>query len=83
MNLIPHGLSASIRPGAIQTYIAQGLTNMEIAQREFISINSVKTYIRAAYRKIGVHSRSQAVSWAIQNGIDPARQSSQDRSRNT
>ncbi|WP_345520958.1 response regulator transcription factor [Nocardioides conyzicola] len=49
--------------------IAEGLTNQEIADRVYISINSVKTYIRAAYRKVGVNSRSQAAIWAMQHGI--------------
>ena len=49
--------------------IAEGLTNQEIADRVFISINSVKTYIRSAYRKIGVNSRSQAAVWGMQHGI--------------
>jgi DNA-binding CsgD family transcriptional regulator len=49
--------------------IAEGLTNQEIADRVYVSINSVKTYIRAAYRKIGVNSRSQAAVWCIQHGI--------------
>ena len=48
--------------------IAAGLTNNEIAETTALSINSIKTYIRAAYRKIGASSRSQAVLWAVRNG---------------
>ena len=33
-------------------------------------INTVKTYIRTAYRKIGVTSRSQAVAWGFRNGFE-------------
>ncbi len=53
--------------------IAQGLSNQEIADRAFLTINSVKTYIRSAYRKIGVERRTQAVLWATQNGFVPTR----------
>ena len=35
----------------------------------FLSINSVKTYIRTAYRKIGVTRRQLAVIWAPQHGF--------------
>jgi DNA-binding CsgD family transcriptional regulator len=49
--------------------LTQGLTNQEIADHAFISINSVKTYVRAAYRKIGVTRRSQAVSWGLRAGF--------------
>ena len=49
--------------------IAGGLSNQEIAATLYVSINSVKTYIRSAYRKIGVGRRSQAVVWAVQHGL--------------
>lgn len=64
-------VALSAREAQTLTYITQGLSNKEIAERLYLSINSVKTYIRTTYRKLGVTTRSQAVSWAIQNGIDP------------
>ena len=51
--------------------ITRGLTNSEIADQLFLSINSVKTYVRSAYRRIGVTTRSQAVAWCIQHGFAP------------
>jgi NarL family two-component system response regulator LiaR len=51
--------------------ITQGLSNKEIAQRAFLGINSVKTYVRTAYRKINVTSRAQAVLWGVENGFKP------------
>lgn len=62
-------LGLSQRESEMLTYITRGLTNDEIARRSYLSINSVKTYIRTAYRKIGVRSRSQAVAWGYQNGF--------------
>jgi len=64
-----HGLSA--RESEMLTFIARGLSNQEIAERAYLSINTVKTYIRTAYRKVGVDSRSQAVGWALRNGFEP------------
>ncbi len=54
--------------------ITQGHTNQEIADAAYLSINSVKTYVRTAYRKIGVTRRAQAVSWGLRAGLatDPA-----------
>jgi DNA-binding CsgD family transcriptional regulator len=49
--------------------IAQGLSNQEIAVALHLSINSLKSDIRVAYRKIGVRCRSQAVLWALQYGF--------------
>ena len=63
------GLTA--REAEIIALITQGLSNQEIAERSYLSINSVKTYIRTAYRKMGVGSRSQAVLWGVNHGFRP------------
>jgi DNA-binding CsgD family transcriptional regulator len=61
----------TLREAEIVQLITQGLSNQEIADRAFLSINSVKTYIRTAYRKINVTRRSQAVLWGVDNGFRP------------
>ena len=66
-----HGLSA--REAEVLALITQGLSNQEIAERSYLSINSVKTYVRTAYRKIGVTRRSQAVAWGMRHGFEPDR----------
>jgi DNA-binding NarL/FixJ family response regulator len=48
-----------------------GYSNQEIAEELYLSINSVKTYIRTAYLRIGVQRRSTAVLWGLQNGLLP------------
>jgi two-component system, NarL family, response regulator LiaR len=57
------------REAEILALIVRGLSNQEIAEAIFLSINSVKTYIRTAYRKIGVTRRQLAVIWALQHGF--------------
>ncbi|WP_235750671.1 response regulator transcription factor [Nigerium massiliense] len=57
------------REAEIIAMIAQGYSNQEIADRARLSINSVKSYIRNAYRKIDVSRRSQAVGWALEHGF--------------
>lgn len=64
----------SPREAEVIALITQGLSNQEIADRAYLSINSVKTYVRSAYRKIGVSRRSQAVLWGVRNGFEPDRQ---------
>ena len=59
----------SPREAEMLALIAAGLTNQQIADRACVSPNTVKTYIRATYRKIGVERRSQAVLWAVENGF--------------
>jgi two-component system, NarL family, response regulator LiaR len=62
-------LGLTERESEMLTFITRGLTNEEIARRAFLSINTVKTYIRTAYRKIGVETRAQAVAWGYENGF--------------
>ena len=64
-------LGLSPREAEVLALITQGLSNKEIADRSFLSINSVKTYIRSAYRKIGAKSRAPAAVWGVQNGFRP------------
>lgn len=57
------------RESEVLELITQGLRNQEIAQSLYLSINSVKSYIRSTYRKIGAERRSQAVIWAVNHGF--------------
>lgn len=63
------GLSS--REAEIIALITQGKSNVEVAELMFLSKNSIKTYIRSAYRKIGVDSRTQAVLWGVDHGFKP------------
>ena len=36
-----------------------------------MSRNTIKTYVRNAYRKIGVTTRPQVVSWCVRHGFPP------------
>ena len=63
------GLSA--REAEVIALITQGFGNDEIAESMYTSINTVKTYIRSAYRKISVDSRTRAVLWGVDHGFRP------------
>ena len=52
--------------------IVRGYSNEEIATSRYLSPNTVKSYIREAYRKIRVNTRAQAVAWGRRNGLEPA-----------
>jgi DNA-binding NarL/FixJ family response regulator len=66
----PHGLTE--RELEVLRLITHGYSNDEIARRLFLSINSVKSYIRTGYRKIGATRRTQAVLWGVEQGLAPA-----------
>lgn len=60
----------TLRESEVLSLITQGLSNKEIAARTYLSMNTVKTYIRTAYRRIDVDSRSRAVRWGLTHGMD-------------
>nr|MBA2309244.1 response regulator transcription factor [Pseudonocardiales bacterium] len=65
------GLTA--REAEVLSLITMGLSNLEIAERTSLSVNSIKSYIRSCYRKIDVDSRSKAVLWGVAHGLRPDR----------
>lgn len=59
------------RESEMLALITQGLSNAEIAERTRLSINSIKSYIRTCYRRIGVTNRSGAILWGVEHGFRP------------
>jgi NarL family two-component system response regulator LiaR len=60
------GVQLTRREAQILELIATGISNHEIAELTQLSLNTVKSYIRSAYRKAGISSRSQAVAWTLE-----------------
>lgn len=52
--------------------LAEGLEANDIAERLGISVITVRNHLQSCNRKLGVHSKTQAVSEAIRRGIVPA-----------
>ena len=49
--------------------IASGASNQMIAEQLVVSISTVKSHINRTYRKLDVHSRTQAIAKSRQLGI--------------
>jgi len=47
---------------AVLRFLPSHMTNQEIADALFLSINTVKTHLRSVYRKLGVTTRRHAIS---------------------
>lgn len=61
----------SDRESEILALITQGKSNADVAGITFLSPNTIKSYVRTIYRKIGVSSRTQAVLWGVRHGFSP------------
>jgi LuxR family maltose regulon positive regulatory protein len=61
----------SEREREVLKYLATDLTGPEIAERIFVSHNTVKTHIKRIYDKLHVHSRFEAVQKAKELGLTP------------
>lgn len=57
-----HGLS--VREMEVLQLMSQGLSNNEIAEKLFLSPNTIKTHSSRLYEKLGVKRRTQAVEKA-------------------
>jgi DNA-binding NarL/FixJ family response regulator len=64
-----HDASLSPRELEVLYLIVAGASNPEIGAALNITTNTVKTYVRHTYAKIGVSTRSQAVAWGVEHGI--------------
>ena len=52
------------REQEILAQLAKGATNQEIAERVYISVNTVKRHLKSIFRKLDIHTRSAAAAKA-------------------
>jgi DNA-binding NarL/FixJ family response regulator len=57
------------RESEVLKYLANGLTNKEIANSLHISYETVKEHVQHILRKVGVADRTQAAVWAVRKGL--------------
>jgi DNA-binding NarL/FixJ family response regulator len=49
--------------------LAQGVSNAEIADRLYLSLNTVRNHVQAILGKLGAHSKLEAVAIAVRKGL--------------
>lgn len=69
LNSIPKDPLLSAREKEVLELVALGFTNREIAQRLYISENTVKNHLRNILEKLQTKNRLQAVHYALQHGL--------------
>ena len=67
----PEDLHITRRELEILELIAQGLSNREIAEKLFVSENTVKTHSSRVFDKLGARRRTQAVQLGKEFGLLP------------
>jgi DNA-binding NarL/FixJ family response regulator len=67
----PAGL-LSDREIEVLRLVADGLDTREVALRLDLSVHTVRNHLQSCIRKLGVHSKTQAVAAAIRRGIIPS-----------
>ena len=45
------------------SHIFEGIPNKNMAQKHFVSLNTIKTHIKHLYEKLDVHSRSDTINY--------------------
>ena len=53
----------------VLSYLPSRLTNAELAERCFVSVNTIKTHMAHIYQKLGVPNRSEAITRARELGL--------------
>jgi NarL family two-component system response regulator LiaR len=61
--------SLTEREREILELLSQGMRNDGIAQKLYISPQTVQTHVRNVLAKLGVHSKLEAVAFAVKNGV--------------
>ncbi len=59
----------SERELTVLRYLASRLDGTEIAAALYLSVNTVRSHVKAIYRKLGVHTRADAIRTARAQGL--------------
>lgn len=67
----PRSVPLTRREIEVLALAADGLSNAEIAERLFVSVETVRSHVAHARAKLGAHSRGHAACEALRRGLIP------------
>lgn len=65
----PQAVGLTDRELSILRLVAEGLSNLDIASRLYVTEQTVKFHLSNIYRKLGVGNRTEATRYAYRNGL--------------
>ena len=65
----PARSSLTEREQEVLVMLSEGMSNREIADELYLSVDTVKTHVRKLFRKLGVSNRTQAAMIAVDVGL--------------
>jgi predicted ATPase/DNA-binding CsgD family transcriptional regulator len=65
----PHPAGLSARQAEVLRLVATGMTNAEVAEKLFLSSRTVGWHLASIYRKLGLHSRTEATRFAAEHDL--------------
>lgn len=68
----PNGLDLTPTERRLAGLVAEGCTNVEAAERMYLSVKTVEANLSRIYRKLGVRSRSELVRLVLSGADDPS-----------
>ena len=63
------GADLTDREREILRHLARGSSNKVIASELYLSVNTIRNYIQSVLKKLGAHSKLEAVATAVREGI--------------
>lgn len=57
------------RESEVLQLVCEGFSNREIAEQAFVGEETIKTHIKAIYRKLNVRDRPEVISLALREGL--------------
>jgi DNA-binding NarL/FixJ family response regulator len=65
------GAELTDREREVLSLVAEGLSNAAIAERLVVSVHTVRNHIASMSAKLGAHSKLEALSIAVRQGLLP------------
>lgn len=67
IEMLAHKFGLSNAEKEVLELLARGLSNKEMADRRFVSLNTIKTHVSRIYGKMGISRRTQLMAMMQQN----------------